>query len=206
IFSSATGGTCLYARRRDAHNEGGAVKSLVVLPFVNAAASPDAEYLSDGIAESLIDNLSQIPELRVIARNTAFRYKGKDADLQKLRHELSVDAVLTGQVQQLGSTLVVHADLVNPGTGSQLWGEKYNRKLTDVLTVEEDIAKTISEKLRTRLAADVQRRVTKHYTDNPEAYQRYLRGRYFWNKRTNESLNTAIEYFQQAIELDPNYA
>jgi len=196
----------LLAHRRESRNQANAIKSLAVLPFLNSGANPDTEYLSDGIAESLIDNLSQIPELRVIARNTAFRYKGKDADLQKLRHELSVDAVLTGQVQQLGSTLVVHADLVNPGTGSQLWGEKYNRKLTDVLTVEEDIAKTISEKLRTRLAADVQRRITKHYTDNPEAYQRYLRGRYFWNKRTKESLNTAIEYFQQAIELDPNYA
>ncbi len=205
-FTIGAAGLYVYVQRRETGNQARAIKSLVVLPFVNDGANADMEYLSDGIAETLIDNFSQIPELQVIARNTAFRYKGKEVDLQKLRRELSVDAVLTGQVQQLGSRLVVHAELVSLGTGSQLWGERYNRQLTDVLTVEEEIAKAISEKLRPRLAAEVQHRVTRLYTENPEAYQLYLRGRYFWNKRTNESLKKGIEYFQQAIERDPNYA
>src|SRR5262249_28505499 len=158
IFSLVTAATYLYVRWRDAHNQGAAVKSLVVLPFLNAAANPDAEYLSDGIAESLIDNLSQIPELQVIARNTAFRYKGTDLDPQKLRRELRVDAALTGQVQQRGDTLLVHADLVNLVNGSQLWGERYSRRMTDLVALEEDLAKSISDKLRPRLAPEVQRR------------------------------------------------
>ncbi len=199
-------GIYLYVQRREAPNQGGAVKALVVLPFLNASANPDIEYLSDGIAESLINNLSQLPELKVIARNTAFRYKGKDVDLQKLGRELSVDTALTGRVQQRGDTLVVHADLVNLVEGSQLWGEKYNRKLTDLMAVEEEIAKAISEKIRPRLTAEVQHRLMRRSTDNPQAHQVYLRGRYFWNKRTKEALNQGIEYFQQAIELDPKYA
>jgi serine/threonine-protein kinase len=182
------------------------VKSLAVLPFVNVSENPDIEYLSDGLAETLIDNLSQIPELQVIARTTAFRYKGKELDLPKLQRELSVDAVLTGRVQQRGDTLVVHADLVNVGTGSQLWGEKYNRKLTDLLVVETGIAKAISDKLRPRLSAEVQQRVTGLHTENLEAYQLYLRGRYEWNKRTAEGFKKSIEYFNQAIEKDPAYA
>src|SRR5215471_19253823 len=206
IFSSAAGGAYLYVRRRDAHNQSAAVRSLVVLPFLNAAASADAEYLSDGIAESLIDNLSQIPALQVIARNTAFRYKGKDLDAQKLRSELRVDAALTGRVQQRGDTLLVHADLVNLANGSELWGERYSRRMTDLVALEEDLAKSISEKLRPRLAPEVQRRVTKLNTENSEAYQLYLRGRYFWNKRTKEGLNQGIDYFQRALALDPKYA
>jgi len=206
IFSSAIGGTYLYVRRREAHNQGGAVKSLVVLPFLNATANADAEYLSDGIAESLIDNLSQIPALQVIARNTAFRYKGKDLDAQKLRSELRVDAALTGRVQQRGDTLLVHADLVNLANGSELWGERYSRRMTDLVALEEDLAKSISDKLRPRLAPEVQRRVTKLNTENSEAYQLYLRGRYFWNKRTKEGLNQGIDCFQRALILDPKYA
>ncbi len=202
----AVGAVGLYLYVQPGGAAANAVKSLIVLPFINASANPDTEYLSDGLAESLIDSLSQIPELQVIARNTAFRYKGNEGDLQRLGRELSVDAVLMGRVQQRGGTLVVHADLVSLRTGSQLWGEKYNRKLTDLLTVEEDIAKAISDKLRPRLTAEVQHRVSRRYTDNPEAYQLYLRGRSFWNKRTKETLNRGIEYFRQAIEVDPNYA
>jgi TolB-like protein/Flp pilus assembly protein TadD/predicted Ser/Thr protein kinase len=184
----------------------GPVNSLVVLPFINAGGDAEMEYLSDGIAETLINNLSQIPELKVIARNTAFGYKGKAVDLQKLGRALAVDTVLSGRVQQRGDTLVIHADLVNVLDGSQLWGEKYNRKFTDLLAVEEEIAKAISDKLRPRLSSVVQRRVTKRSTDNLEAYQLYLRGRYFWNMRTKGSLSKGIEHFQQAIELDRHYA
>jgi TolB-like protein/Tfp pilus assembly protein PilF len=205
LLGIAAAGSYLYFQRRE-RVPAGVVKSLVVLPFINASANPDTEYLSDGIAESLIDNLSQIPGLQVLARNTAFRYRGKDVDLQKLARELSVDAVLTGRVQERSGTLVVHADLVNLGTGSQLWGEKYNRPLTDLLAVEVEIARAISDKLRPRLTPELQHRVTKRYTDNPEAYQLYLRGRYFWNKRTKEDLNRGIAYFERAIEMDPNYA
>src|SRR5216684_339767 len=202
----AAAGLYLYVQRREMRNQGRAVKSLVVLPFVNASGNADMEYLSDGIAETLIDNLSQIPELQVIARNTAFRYKGKDVDLQKLRRELSVGAVLSGRIQQRGDTLLVHADLVHLETGLQLWGEKYNRKLTDLLAVEAEIAKAISDKLRPRLAVEVQQRVTRRPTESPEAYQLYLRGRYFWNMRTKQALDTSIEYFQKAIDADPKYA
>jgi len=192
--------------RRVAPPVGREVKSLAVLPFVNASENPDTEYLSDGIAETLIDNLSQIPELHVIARTTAFRYKGKEVDLSKLRRELSVEAVLTGRVQQRGDTLVVHADLVNLETGSQLWGERYDRKLADLLVVETGIAKAISDKLRPHLSAALQQRVTRFHTENPEAYQLYLRGLYEWNKRTPESLKKSIEHYNQAIETDPGYA
>ncbi len=192
-------------QRRETRNQASAIKSLVVLPFVNDSANAEMEYLSDGIAESVIDNLSQIPELQVIARNTAFRYKGKDVDFQRLGRELSVGAVVTGRVQQRGNTLVVRADLVNLETGSEIWGEKYNRKLTDLLAVEAEIATAISEKLRPRLTARMQQRVAKRNT-NLEAYQLYLRGRYFWNKRTKEAVNQSLEYFQRATELDPDYA
>jgi TolB-like protein/Tfp pilus assembly protein PilF len=192
--------------RRGAPRAGREVKSLVVIPFVNASENPDTEYLSDGIAETLIDNLSQIPDLHVIARTTAFRYKGKEVDLSKLRRELSVEAVVTGRVQQRGDTLVVHADLVNLETGSQLWGERYNRKLTDLLAVEAGIAKAISDKLQPHLSAALQQRVTRLHTENAEAYQLYLRGRYEWNKRTPESLRKSIENYNQAIETDPGYA
>jgi TolB-like protein/Tfp pilus assembly protein PilF len=196
----------LYIQRREGPNTAGRVKSLVVLPFINASPNADAEYLSDGIADGLINSLSQIPELRVIARTTAFRFKGKEADFQRLGRELSVDAVLTGRLQQVGDTLVIQADLVSLGTGSELWGDRYNRKLTDVLSVQEEITHAISQKLRPRLTADEQRPLKKHYSDNPEAYQLYLRGRYFWNKRNEEGLTRAIDYFQKAIELEPSFA
>ena len=142
----------------------------------------------------------------MIARNTAFRYKGTDLDAEKLRRELRVDAALTGQVQQRGDTLLVHADLVNLANGAELWGERYSRRMTDLVALEEDLAKSISDKLRPRLAPEVQRRVTRLNTENSEAYQLYLRGRYFWNKRTKEGLNQGIDYFQRALILDPKYA
>jgi eukaryotic-like serine/threonine-protein kinase len=166
ILALVLGTLYLYLQRRGARSQGGTGKSLVVLPFVNASGNADMEFLSDGIAESLIDNLSQIPELRVIARNTAFAYKGKDVDLQKLGREISVDTVLTGRVQQRGDTVTVHADLVNLAYRRQLWGERFSRKLTDLPALEESVANAISEQLRPRLSADVRQRLTKHSTES----------------------------------------
>jgi eukaryotic-like serine/threonine-protein kinase len=202
LIAVGAGGLYLYQ-----HGSPNKLKSLVVLPFVNVAANPDAEYLSDGIAEDLINSLSQIPELRVIARTTAFRYKGKEVDFHSLGQQLSVDSVLSGRVQQVGNALVIQADLVDTATGAQLWGERYNRPLTEALQVQEEITKAIAEKLRPRLAPDVQSRVTRRYTDNSAAYELYLLGRYFLlSKRTKEGLTRSREYFQKAIGLDPNYA
>ena len=206
------GGLNLYLQRRSANR----VKSLVVLPFVNATANPDAEYLSDGIADGLINSLSQIPELRVIARATAFRYKGKELDFKTLGQQLSVDGVLWGRVQQVGNTLVIQADLVDTGTGSQLWGEQYKRPFADALFIQEEITKAIADRLRRRLTVEERERVIKSSTGNPAAYQLYLRGPYFaglgytpvyiWNKSPKEQFEKAIDYFQQAINADPNYA
>jgi len=202
VFALGAGGLYLYFHRGSPNK----LRSLVVLPFVNVAANPDAEYLSDGIADGLINSLSQLPELRVIARATAFRYKGKEVDFQSLGRQLSVDGVLWGRVQQVGDTLVIQADLVDASTGSQLWGEQYNRSLTQALRVQEELTKAIAEKLRPRLAPDVHNRVTRRYTDNADAYQLYLRGRFFFSKYTKIGIIKSREYFQKAIELDPNYA
>ncbi len=185
---------------------GNVIDSVAILPFTNASGDPNTEYLSDGITESVINNLSQLPGLRVMARSTVFRYKGKEADPQKVGQELRVGAVLTGRLLERGDTLIVHAELVDVSKGTQLWGEQYNRKLTDVLAVQEDISREISEKLRLRLTGDERKRLVKRYTESTEAYPLYLKGRYYWNKRTEEGFTKGIEYFQQAIEKDPNYA
>jgi serine/threonine-protein kinase len=185
---------------------GQTIDSLAILPLENASANPDAEYLSDGIAESIISSLSQLPRLRVMARSTVFRYKGQKVDPRQVGHDLHVDAVLTSSLMQRGETLIIHTELVKVADGSQLWGEEYHRKFSDVLAVQEEIAKQISEKLRLKLTGEEQRRLTKRYTENTGAYRLYLLGRYYWNRRTPESLNKGVEYFQQAIDKDPNYA
>lgn len=182
------------------------IDSIAVLPFVNSVGDPDLEYLSDGITESIINSLSQLPKLRVPARTTVFRYKGKEADPEKAGRDLKVDAVLTGRVVQQGDTLIIQSELVNTEDGRQLWGEKYNRKAKDIIAVQEEIAKQISEKLLTKLTGEEKKQLSKRYTENAEAYRLYLKGRYFWNKRTPDGFKKAIEYFEQAIDLDPNYA
>ena len=184
----------------------GAIDSVAVLPFANGSGDPNAEYLSDGITESIINNLSQLSNLRVMARSTVFRYKGKDADPQKVGQDLHVRAVLTGRLLERGDTLIVHAELVDVEKGSQLWGGQYSHKLADVFALQEELSKDISEKLRLRLSGDEKARLAKRSTANPEAYQLYLKGRYYWNKRTQEGFKKGIEYFQHAIEKDRNYA
>jgi serine/threonine protein kinase/Tfp pilus assembly protein PilF len=183
-----------------------AIDSLAILPFENMSADADAEYLSDGITESIINALSQLPKLRVMARSTVFRYKGKNLAPQDVANELKVRAVLTGRVLQRGDTLVIKTELVDAIDGSQLWGEQFNRKMADIFAVEEEISKEISEKLRLKLSGEQKQRLTKRHTENTDAYQEYLKGRYHWNKRTREGLLKGIEQFNKAIEIDPNYA
>jgi TolB-like protein/DNA-binding winged helix-turn-helix (wHTH) protein/Tfp pilus assembly protein PilF len=183
---------------------GGAINSIAVLPFANA--DPKTEYLSDGITESLINSLSQLSQLKVIARTTAFHYKGKDLDPRTVGRELKVDAALTGKVVQQGDSLLVQADLVNTSDGSQIWGARYNSKLSDIFTTQEEIARQISERLRLRLTSGEQKQITKHYTENFDAYQQYLIGRNYAQKRTTEAYQKAVEHYKQALDLDPNYA
>ena len=180
--------------------------SIAVLPFVNASRDADTEYLCDGITESIINSLAQLSQLKVTPRSTVFRYKGKDADAQAAGRELNVRVVLTGRVMQRGEMLVVSAELVDVAEGSQLWGERFNRKVADIFDLEEEIARRISESLRMKLTGEEQRRLGKRYTENSEAYQLYLRGRHHWIKRTVEGMKKGAKYFQQAIDLDPGYA
>ena len=182
------------------------IDSMAVLPFVNGSGNPDTEYLTDGITETLINSLAQLPGMRVSARSLAFRYKGRDVDPLKAGHDLSVRAVITGRITTRGNLLIVQADLVDVRTGSQLWGGQYNRPLADILAVQDEIATEIFDKLRLRLTGEEKKRATKRYTDNAEAYQLYLRGRYYWNQGTIAGFKKAIEYFQQAITKDPKYA
>jgi TolB-like protein/DNA-binding winged helix-turn-helix (wHTH) protein/Tfp pilus assembly protein PilF len=184
----------------------GAIQSLAVLPFVNASSDSNAEYLSDGITESLINNLSQLPNLRVMARSTVFRYKGKDTDPQKIGNDLRVQAVLSGRLLQQGNVLVIQAELMDVKTGTQLWGGQFNRGVEDVLALQDDLSSEIAEKLRLKLTGDEKQRLAKRYTEDAEAYQLYLKGRYYWNKRSPEGTRKAVSYFQQAIDKDPAYA
>ena len=181
-------------------------KSIAVLPFENAIRNADTEYLSDGISEALINSLTELQQLKVIARSTAFRYKGKQIDPQGVGRELKVRTVLMGVVRQVGDRLNVQVDLVDAMTGAQLWGQEYERKLADVLAVKQALVREVTEKLRLKLTGEQQQRLTQRDTTNPEAYQFYLRGRYYWNKRTAENLKKAMEQFQQAVDKDPNYA
>jgi serine/threonine-protein kinase len=182
------------------------IQSMAVLPFFNASGNPDMEYLTDGISETLINSLSQLPGVRVSARSLAFRYKGKDVDPQKAGRDLNVRAVITGRVTTRGNVLVIQSDLMDVADGSQLWGGQYNRPLADILAVQDDIANEIFEKLRLRLTGEEKRRATRRFTDDAEAYQLYLKGRFYWNQATIAGYKKSIEYLQQAIAKDPKYA
>jgi serine/threonine-protein kinase len=182
------------------------ITSMAVLPFANAGADPNTEYLSDGITEGVINSLSRLPQLRVMARTTVFRFKGHEDDPQKIGRDLGVGAVLVGRIHPRGDLLTVQTELVDVATGSQLWGEQYNRKLADLLAVQEDISREISEKLRLRLTGEEKTLLAKRHTANTEAYQVYLKGRFYWNRRTEEGLKKGIEYLNAAIAKDPSYA
>jgi TolB-like protein/Tfp pilus assembly protein PilF len=182
------------------------ISSVAVLPFVYASHDPNSEYLSDGLTESLINNLSQIPNLAVMSRSSVFHYKGRDVDLQAVAKDLKVEGVITGRIVQHGDQLIIRAELIDARTNHNLWGDQYDRKLSDVLAVQEDITRAISSKLRERLSGETKKQVAKGGTNDPEAYQLYLKGRYYWGKRTQESLDKAKDYFNQAVEKDPHYA
>ena len=184
-----------------------AIDTVAVLPFSNVGGSSDTDYLSDGLTESLIDSLSHVPQLKVKSRNSVFRYKGKvDVDVQKVGNELGVGALLTGRITQRGDTIQVSAELTKVGDNTQLWGEQYSRKSTDLISLQQQIAGEIAEKLRSKLSGAEKQQVMKQGTQNPEAYELYLKGRYYWNKRTGPDIKTAISYFNQAIGKDPGYA
>jgi len=197
----ATAGFYLW-RSRASRN----IDSLAVLPFVNAGGGQDAEWLSDGITESLIDSLSGLPNLKVMSRSAVFRYKGKDADPRAAGKELGVQAVLVGRISQRGDSLSVNAELVDTNDDSELWGERYSRKLADVLAVQQDIVAQIAGKLRAKLSSAQKTEMARGQTENPEAYQLYLKGRYYAGKFDPGNLKKGYAYFQQAVALDPNYA
>jgi serine/threonine-protein kinase len=197
---SAVTGTVLLSRRP------APIDSIALLPFINATGDSTLEYLCDGLTETLINRFSQLPQLSVIARTTAFSYKGKEQDPQKVGKVLNVHAVLTGKIVQRGDLLTIQADLVDTREGTQLWGERYNRKLRDILALQEEIAEQISDRLRLRLSGEEQQRLARTSTQNTEAYQLYLKGRYWSERLTQEGFHKAVEYFNQAIENDPSYA
>ncbi len=187
-------------------SETGQIDSIAVLPFQNVSGDPNFEYLSDGIAESLINSLTQIQQLKVIARNTAFRYKGKDVDAEQVGRDLSVRAVLTGRVRQVGDRLNIQVDLVDAATGAQLWGEEYDRPAADALSIKQAIAREITGNLRLRLSGEQEQQMIAGETTSAEAYQSYLRGRFYWNRRSADGLKRAITEFQQAVDRDTGYA
>jgi serine/threonine protein kinase/Tfp pilus assembly protein PilF len=182
------------------------IDSLAALPFVNVDADPNTEYLSDGITESLINSLSQLPNLKVISFSSVSRYRGQKIDPQAVARDLGVRALLVGKVTQRGDDLLVSAELVDTLDNSHIWGEQYNRKLSGLLALQQEISREISDKLRLQSTGEQKERLTKRYTESTEAYQLYLKGRYHWNKWTPEGWQKSIEYFQQAIEKDPSYA
>jgi DNA-binding winged helix-turn-helix (wHTH) protein/TolB-like protein/Tfp pilus assembly protein PilF len=173
------------------------IQSIAVLPFVDESGNPDAEYINDKIAESLINSLSKLPQLRVVPRSVVEGYKGKEIDPRKVGQELNVRAVVTGRMRRHGDIISIQADLIDLENEAQIWGQHYDRKLSDVLLVQDDISRDIFENLRLKLNVEEKKQL--------EAYRLYLKGRNAWNKRTGDALQEAVEFFNQAIAIDPNY-
>jgi len=189
-----------------AHKRNTAISSIAVMPFVNEGGNPDLEYLSDGMTETLISSLSQLPNLSVKARSSVFRYKGKDTNAQTIGKELNVQAILNGRVIQRGDQLDLNVELVEAATENVLWSQQYNRKQADLVALQSEIARDVSSKLKSQLSSADVAKVEKNYTSNTDAYQLYLKGKFYWNKRTGDSLKQAVDFYQQAIEKDPNFA
>src|ERR1700758_1274212 len=185
---------------------GSTINSLAVLPFANGGGDANTDYLSDGITESLIDNLTHVPQLKVKSRNSVFHYKGKDVDVQKVGNDLGVSALVSGRVVPRGDSIEVSAELTDVRDNTEIWGQHYSGKSADIISLQQQIAGEIAEKLRSELSTTEKQQVTKQGTQNPEAYELYLKGRYYWNKQTLSDLFTAISYFNQAIAKDLGYA
>ncbi len=201
IFAAAGAGAWLYSLSMGPH-----LDSIAVMPFTNASSNPEMEYLSDGIAETVIYSLSQMPGLKVASRNSAFRYKGKDIDPHEIAGKLNVKAVLTGRMSQQGGSLVVSVELIDTHNNSNLWGARYDRKLADILGLQDELSHDIAEKLRVRLGTKRREGVAKRPTVNNAAYQLYLRGRYHLYRWTRDDIKKSIDYLNRAVEIDPNYA
>ncbi len=182
------------------------INSIAVMPFVNESGNADVEYLSDGMTETLIGSLSQLPNLNVKARSSVFRYKGKGTSPQTIGKELNVQALLNGRVSQRGEQLMLGLELIDAQTENVIWSQQYNRSQSDLVTLQSEIGRDVSSKLKSKLSGADVAKVEKNYTANPEAYQLYLKGKFHWNKRTGEALKQAAEFYRQAIEKDPNYA
>ena len=182
------------------------INSVAVLPFVNDSKDPNVEYLSDGITESIINSLSQLPGLKVMSRNASFRFKGSNQDPVDTGRNLNVGAVLTGRLVKLNDRFVIKTELINVADGSQLWGDEYNSSLADIFSVQDEVSKKISQSLRLRLSGADEQKLAKRYTHDAEAYQLYLKGRYFWNKRNEEGFRNGIDFFKRAEEKDPTFA
>ena len=182
------------------------INSVAILPFANDSNDPNADYLSDGITETIINSLSQLPKLKVMSRNAAFRFKGRNVDPQEVGRQLNVGAVLVGRLVKLGDKLLIKTELVKVDDGSQLWGAEYNSSVADILSVQDEVARKISQSLRLRLTGEDEEKLAKRYTKDADAYQLYLKGRYFWNKRNEDGFRSGINYFKQAEEKDPTYA
>ena len=202
VLLAVTVGLFLY---RGARSLGAPIESVAVLPFENKSTEADTDYLSDGLAESVIYRLSQLPNLRVSPTSSVFRYKGKAVDPIKAGQELDVNAVVSGRIVQRGENLTISAELVDVRNNKLLWGEQYERKISELLQTQREIAREIVDKLRLKVSGE-EKGLTKHYTENNEAYQLYMRGRYYWNKRNPEAMHKAVEFFQQAIDRDPTFA
>ena len=187
-------------------NNARSIESIAVLPFENKNSDADTDYLSDGLADSLIFRLSQLPGLKVSPSTSVMHYKGKENDLAKVANELGVEAIMTGRLLKRGDNLNITVELIDTRNNKSLWGEKYERKMSELLTTQSAIAGEIINKLQLKLSGEGEQKLNKKYTDNPEAYELYLKGRYYWNKRTEENLNKAIAQFKAAINKDPNYA
>jgi TolB-like protein/Tfp pilus assembly protein PilF len=182
------------------------IESIAVMPFVNESGNADIEYLSDGMTETLISSLSQLPNLNVKARSSVFRYKGKEVDAQTIGKELNVQAILNGRVVQRGQDLILYVELVDAATENSLWKQTYNKTMTNLVALQNDIARDVADKLKVKLTGADEQRLAKNYTENTEAYKLYLQGRFYRNKSTVANNRKAIEFFNQAIAIDPNYA
>ncbi|PYS59026.1 MAG: hypothetical protein DMF74_22290 [Acidobacteria bacterium] len=201
VVGVAIAGYSYFSRKNNA-----TIQSIAVMPFVNASGNPDLEYLSDGMTETLIRSLSQLPNLNVKARSSVFRYKGRESDAKNIGKELGVPAILNGRFTQRGDQLSLNLELIATQTENVIWTDQYDRKSSDLVSLQNQIARDVTSELKIQLTSADQLKLAKNYTNDPEAYRLYLQGRFYWNKRTNSEVEKAVVYFQQAVARDPNFA